>query len=73
MYYLQATVYENHGQYDIHAYLWVRAEDGPDLLLAEGGGAATTTAPYKSEHAEILGAIGVVLSGIAEKSEQLLF
>lgn len=73
MYYLQATVYEAHGKYDVHAYLWRRQEDSQDLLCCEAGGLVQTSEPYKSEHAEILGAIGVVLSGIAQKADGLLF
>ena len=77
MYYLQATVYENHGYYDTHCYLWSREQNLPDLLLADGFLPVPPRPAFMSEHETILSAILAVMSvlqdkvGVSEPGESL--
>ena len=65
MYYLQATVYEEHGQYHTHCYLWARQQDLPDLLLTEGSCCRPPSSAPLAEHEQIVAVIMDALSGIS--------
>ena len=73
MYYLQATVNEQHGEYHVRVYLWSREQSSQDTLLFDDAYTFTSLPTHDVEHVEILTAIGRVCAGIAQKSDDVLF
>lgn len=73
MYHLQATVNEQHGEYDVRVYLWSREQSGESLLLFDDGYTFTPMWAGELEHEEILRVISRVCLGIADKEDGILF
>jgi len=64
MYYLQATVYENHGEYEINAYLWSHEDQELDVLLWDEHAYYRPLFTPEYEHYAALEAVSCVLSDL---------
>lgn len=62
MYHLQLTVYEEHGDYNCHSYLWRREPDEPGQLVDSADTIERLNHAFPSEHEEILAVFASHLS-----------
>lgn len=71
MYYLQLTVYEEHGDYNCHAYLWRKESEDSDQLVDSCDCLLRPLARFSSEHDVILHVMRRTLSGMWESQRRV--